>query len=578
MAGEVSATSILIVDDHPANLRALEGVLEPLGHRVVKANSGHEALKHLLNEEFAVVLLDVQMPGLDGFETARLIKERERSRDIPILFLTALSWDEKRVVRGYSHGAVDYIHKPFEPEILRAKVKVFIDLHRRTESLRRREAALARRERATVEDGQERLRQSERALEVQGRSLRTLTDNATLGLVMMDARQHCTFMNPAAEKIFGYTFAEVQALNRPLHDVVHHTRPDGSHFPMEECPIDRALPQKMQEQGEDVFVRKDGTFYPVAFTASPILDNGVPVGTVIEVRDITERRTAEAEHRASEERFRAVVAALSEGIVVQDARGEVRLANHSAEQLLGVRFDEVEGRTSYDPRWRITREDGAPHPADDLPPMVALRTGKPVRDQVIGCMRPDGTVAWLSLNSQPLFGADGRPEGVVTSLFDITERRLSEAALRENERQFRTLADSIPQLAWMADSEGFIFWYNQRWYDYTGTRLEEMQGWGWRSVHDPAELPRVEARFRAAIASGEPWEDTFPLRRADGQFRWHLSRAMPVRDAAGRVVRWFGTNTDVEDQRRAQRESQFLSEVSTVLAGSLDYEETLSRA
>lgn len=117
------------------------------------------------------------------------------------------------------------------------------------------------------------------------------------------------------------------------------------------------------------------------------------------------------------------------------------------------------------------------------------------------------------------------------------------------EADFRTLADNIPQLAWMADATGSIFWYNRRWYDYTGTTFEEMAGWGWQSVHDPAELPRVLERFRAHLASGEPWEDTFPLRGRDGRFRWHLSRAMPVRDDSGRVVRWFGTNTDITEQR-----------------------------
>jgi PAS domain S-box-containing protein len=125
--------------------------------------------------------------------------------------------------------------------------------------------------------------------------VRTIAENATLGLFMMDAHQRCTFMNPAAEKITGFTFDEIQALDRPLHELVHHTRPDGSRYPMEECPIDRALPRKSQEQGEDVFVRKDGSFYHVAFTASPILDGDVPVGTVIEIRDITEQKRAEAE-------------------------------------------------------------------------------------------------------------------------------------------------------------------------------------------------------------------------------------------------------------------------------------------
>ncbi len=138
-------------------------------------------------------------------------------------------------------------------------------------------------------------RKAEQALAAQSRTMQAITNNATLGLLMMDARQYCTFMNEAAEKITGFTLAEVRARDCPLHYVVHHTRPDGSHFPMEECPIDRALPQRMQEQGEATFVHKTGAFYPVAFTASPILEDGVPVGTVIELRDISEEKRQEEE-------------------------------------------------------------------------------------------------------------------------------------------------------------------------------------------------------------------------------------------------------------------------------------------
>jgi PAS domain S-box-containing protein len=138
----------------------------------------------------------------------------------------------------------------------------------------------------------------------------------------------------------------------------------------------------------------------------------------------------------------------------------------------------------------------------------------------------------------------------------LRERRLQDLTeeLRASKEQMQTLADSIPQLAWMAEPDGSLFWYNQRWYDYTGTTFEQMRGWGWQSVHDPAELPRVVQKFREHIASGEPWEDTFPLRRHDGERRWFLSRARPVRDESGHVVRWFGTNTDVTQQRQMQED------------------------
>jgi PAS domain S-box-containing protein len=141
---------ILVVDDHAPNLLALEATLGDLGE-VVQAHSGEAALLHLLREDFALILLDVQMPGLDGFETARLIKERERSRLIPIIFLTAHSRDTSHVFRGYAQGAVDYVLKPFAPEILRSKVSVFVELFLKEEQLKRREALLRRRELEALE-------------------------------------------------------------------------------------------------------------------------------------------------------------------------------------------------------------------------------------------------------------------------------------------------------------------------------------------------------------------------------------------------------------------------------------------
>jgi PAS domain S-box-containing protein len=131
--------------------------------------------------------------------------------------------------------------------------------------------------------------------------------------------------------------------------------------------------------------------------------------------------------------------------------------------------------------------------------------------------------------------------------------------IREGQRQFEALANSIPQLAWMAKPDGSIFWYNQRWHDYFGTMPGQMEGWGWQSVFDEKLLPRIVDKWKAALISGEPWEDTFPLRRHDGEMRWHLSRAMPLRNGEGKIVFWFGTNTDIEGQRRiAEERKEFL--------------------
>jgi PAS domain S-box-containing protein len=167
---------------------------------------------------------------------------------------------------------------------------------------------------------------------------------------------------------------------------------------------------------------------------------------------------------------------------------------------------------------------------------------------------------WYRREVLPYPAAGDRVDGVVVTFVDVTELRSADEArrrmddvLRDSEARFRTLADNIAQLAWMADGDGSVVWYNQRWYDYTGTTFDEVKGWGWRRAHHPEHVERVTAKVSSCFRTGEVWEDTFPLRRADGHYRWFLSRAIPIRDEDGRVIRWFGTNTDVTDQREAER-------------------------
>jgi PAS domain S-box-containing protein len=137
---------------------------------------------------------------------------------------------------------------------------------------------------------------------------------------------------------------------------------------------------------------------------------------------------------------------------------------------------------------------------------------------------------------------------------DITEWKLAEEVLRRSEAEFRALANAVPQLVWMANPDGWIFWYNERWYEYTGKTPEQMEGWGWQSVHDPAFLPAVLDGWKRSIATGEPFEMTFPIRGADGVFRPFLTRVVPVRDPQGKITRWFGTNTDVSVEVSAREE------------------------
>ncbi len=276
--------AILVVDDEPKNLFAAEAVLSGLGGTIVTALSGREALRHLLNRDFAAILLDVQMPELDGFQTAAMIRGRDRSRHVPIIFITAISKASEHVRLGYSLGAVDYVFKPFEAEILRSKVNVFMELYRNRESVRRQAEQLRsleeRRLAAEVLDSVR--RQNELVLNAVGE-----------GICGFDADGRVVFANPAACRITGFKRDEL--LGQPGHALLHHTRADGRHCSGEDCELYAVMRGRAARTVDgEVVCRKDGTYIPVEGTGT-LLDEGHGLVSVIVFRDVTERLQIERE-------------------------------------------------------------------------------------------------------------------------------------------------------------------------------------------------------------------------------------------------------------------------------------------
>ena len=166
--------------------------------------------------------------------------------------------------------------------------------------------------------------------------------------------------------------------------------------------------------------------------------------------------------------------------------------------------------------------------------------------------RADGSRHWVRWEVQPWYATPGIIGGLVIFSEDITARVEAKEALRQSEERFRTMADAIPQLAWIARPDGYLFWFNHRCYEYSGATLEQLEGWGWQSVVDPQMLPQVLERWRRSLATGEPYDMQSRLRGADGRFRPFLTRVIPLKDKEGKVSLWFGTSTEITELQKAQ--------------------------
>ncbi|MBD1906280.1 response regulator [Funiculus sociatus GB2-A5] len=299
--------NVLLVDDHPENLLALEAILGSLGQNLVRATSGEQALRCLLNQDFAVILLDVQMPGMDGFETATLIRQRPSSRYTPIIFLTAFSTSDSFVFKGYSLGAVDYLLKPLEPEILLSKVAVFVDLFKKTEEVKRQATQLA-----AVNAN---LRKSEE-------QFRSLSACSPVGIFLTDIEGNCTYTNPRYQAIYGITLEE--SLGEGWAAAIHPDDREAVFSTWYTCANEgREYSDefRVQPPHEDI-VRW------VNARSSPMLSaQGELIGYVGTVEDITERKAAEE--------------ARAQIIREQVARQEAEAANRVKDEFLATLSHEL---------------------------------------------------------------------------------------------------------------------------------------------------------------------------------------------------------------------------------------------
>ena len=293
-------------------------------------------------------------------------------------------------------------------------------------------------------------RDAEAALEQTTRRLGAVLSNTRMAVFLMDERQHCAYANAAAELLTGYRFAEMQG--RALHDVIHHKKPDGSHYPLEECPIDRAFPERAQMSGEELFVAPDGSFYPVAFTASPVSnDEGRPVGTVIEARNIAEERAREAALRESEAQFRLMADAVPQIVWITDTAGRAEFFNKQWFDYIGS-LDAPASAADVTARYV--------HPDDQAGTMAAFAEAQRNGTTYLVEHRirsSGGDYRWFLVRGEP--HRDEETDDVVrwfgTSV-DIHDRKLIEEALRESEARLTFLDRLGAETAPLTDADAVL--------------------------------------------------------------------------------------------------------------------------
>jgi PAS domain S-box-containing protein len=385
--------NILIVDDEPKNLTVLEAILDDPGYRLVRAETAERALLALLFDEFALLILDIRMPGITGLELAKMIRARKKTANVPIIFLSAYYDDDQQIIEGYQTGAVDYVAKPVNAAILRSKVGIFARLYRK-----------------------------QRNLEDANRTLAAVVESSDDAIVSKDLNGIIATFNRGAERLFGYKAEEV--VGRPITILIpqdrQHEEPDI---------LARIRRGERVEHYETVRRRRDGTLVDISLTVSPVKDDqGKIIGASKIARDITERKLSEAKLRDSERQLQELIAAIPAAIYTTDVQGKITFFNQAAAELAG-RAPTI-GSDEWCMTWKLYHPNGTPLPYDQCPMAITLKEGRAIRNAEVVAERPDGTRVPFIPYPTPLRDGVGKTIGAINMLVDVSERKQAETQQR----------------------------------------------------------------------------------------------------------------------------------------------------
>lgn len=392
---------------------------------------------------------------------------------------------------------------------------------------------------------------TEKALRDSEERMRLLSETMLQGVIFRDAHGKIISVNPAAERILGISATEsigkdkIRLGQRAIHE-------NGIPFSDSDLPYLVALRTSMPSHGVimGVFNNAEQKLRWISIDSMPLLRKGEkhPYQVYSMFEDITGRKESEKEILKNEGFFRS---AFEEGAIpmtITSTEGLFIRVNNAFCQLAGYTKQELEGMSFH----HLT------HP-DDLEPSEKGRSEIMKGEKYSFRMekryiRKSGHPVWVNISSTPVRDENGNIDFFVTHIQDINKRKNAENRLRESKERFRQLANSIPQMAWIARPDGYIFWFNKRWYEYTGKEPDEVVGWGWQKVHDIKAFPQLIGQWKDYIQGGKPFELVTSILGNDGNFREFLTRGIPIQNNDGEVEQWFGTHTDISELKKIEKQ------------------------
>jgi PAS domain S-box-containing protein len=547
---------VLIVDDTDASRYVVSRMLQQAGFEIAgEAATGRDAIRLAAELHPDVVILDVRLPDMSGFDVAAQLRRDPASAQLAILQISAELTTSDLRARGLEEGADAYLTHPVAAHELIALVNALVRARRASQHGAAYAAAIAR-----AEAAEQALAETTAALRAAEEARRALAESEARERFLSEAVPahvwtatpdgQLDYVNRLAESYFGASSNDI--VGTGWGEFVH---PDDLAEAVKRW--ERAIATGEPYEVEFRLRRADGSYrWHVARAQAMVGADGRPVrwfGTVTDLHD--ERETSAALER--ERHFLATVLdSISDAIAVCDAEGNLTRANRAASAF----FDTAQAPLSA-AEWatalQLYAEDGAtPMPLEERPFARALRRPDEEHEVPFVLLGAGGAPRALVGLARALRGPGGEVLGAVVAARDVTEQRrveeerIARQAAEARERHFHTLAETIPQIVWTAEPDGQLDYFSSQWFVYTGLTLEETQGEKWTRMLHPDDVSHTVKRWLHSVRTGEPHEVECRFRRgSDETYRWHLTRAMPVRDAEGRIVKWFGTCTDLDDQK-----------------------------